>query len=234
MIEAKAEGPHEALLTGSESASRAERLSALEKLARTKPTIARAARRIARPLDGLGALDRESLLRLQAIEKHRDLEVAELVARWVTRVLAEPRPPEAEHTAWQRALVAAATALRPGGGDGAQRALVALAAVDDVVVARAALAIAARDEAFDAKRHVDALIPMLARPDLQCLGSVLVLLGRSKAPEAIGAIIDAMQRYAEVNPRSGAPDHARALHLLTGQSLGDDPAAWRAWWSRQN
>ncbi|MCK6551678.1 hypothetical protein L6R52_37945 [Myxococcota bacterium] len=234
MIEAKAEGPHEAQLRASESTSRSERLDALEALARTKPTMPRIVRRIAAGLAGLAAIDREALLRLGAIEKHRDPEAAQVVARWVVEALAAPRPAERDHVAWQRALTAAATALRPGRGEGTERALVALGGVDDVVVARAALAIAARDEAFDAERHAEALVAMLSRPDVECLGSVLSLLGRSRAPRAIGPIIDAMERYAEVNPRSGAPDHARALRRLTGQSLGDDPAAWRAWWRTQN
>jgi hypothetical protein len=232
MIEARPQDVRDALIADSEADSLGERLEALGQLARRKDVRPVEARRIAARLSGLRASDREAVLRLEALERQRDPEVAQTVARWVVAAAAEA-PGERDRRAWQRALGASVAAMGAGSGETVEGALLALARLDDVTIARAALASAAGREHFDAGRHVGALVAMLARPDLECLSAVLALLGRTNAADAVEPIIAAMERYAEANPRRGAPEHARALQRLTGQSLGDAPAEWRAWWNRR-
>jgi len=212
-----------------QSPERAERLRALGQLSRTKTLAPAVVRQVADGLRGLSPTDREAALRLGILEDHPEKAAADGVAHWILEALA--RPVETDPARAKSLALAAQVAAR--GAKTADDALIALAQEDDINLARVALKAAVARPNFQAANQVDRLLPLLLRPDLECLMAVLALLERSGAQKAVGPIIESMERFDAANPRSGAPDHARALQRLTGQKLGDRPGPWRQWWSNQ-
>ena len=57
---------------------------------------------------------------------------------------------------------------------------------------------------------------------------LLLLLGRRRRADAVPVLLDAP---LDPHPRAAAAA-AEALEAVTGEALGYDPAAWRAWWAK--
>lgn len=228
MSEAMPASDLSALLEASASPSRAQRLEALHQLARQPRPIKDA--RLAAGLLSLDPSDTEAALRVELIARLRDPAARPVVLSWTNAALAAARPSTAELQSWRRALIAAAKVIAEAPDPSADAALLSLAALDDLGIARAALAALAGRPAFQAPQHVSPLLALLGLTvDLESQSHVLSLLGRSRSAQAVQPVLESMERWAELNPGQGAEDHAAALRALTGQSLGDRPAPWRAW-----
>lgn len=227
MSEAMPASDLSALLEASASESRAQRLEALHSLARLPRPIKDP--RIAAGLLTLDPADAEAALRLELIAHLRDPAARPVVLSWTSAALAA-RPSTAELHSWRRALIAAAKVIAEAPGPSADAALLSLAALDELGIARAALAALAGRPAFEAPQHVSSLLVLLGvTVDGESQSHVLSLLGRSRSAQAVQPVLESMERWAELNPGQGAVAHAAALRALTGQSLGDHPAPWRAW-----
>jgi len=231
MSEATPAGDLSALLEASASTSRGQRLEALHQLARQPRPIKDA--RIAAGLVTLDPSDTEAALRLELIARLRDPAARPVVLSWTSAALAA-RPSSAEPTSWRRALIAAAQVIAEAPDPSADVTLLSLAALDDLGIARAALAALAGRPAFQAPQHVSPLLVLLGvTVDGESQSHVLSLLGRSRSAQAVQPVLESMERWAELNPGQGAEAHAAALRALTGQSLGDRPEPWRAWFKAQ-
>ncbi|HEY3376172.1 MAG TPA: HEAT repeat domain-containing protein [Armatimonadota bacterium] len=77
-------------------------------------------------------------------------------------------------------------------------------------------------------RAVEPLIAALDDGPLVCRQAMAEALGHLKDRRAVPPLITALERF------SGDARHTAAVALttLTGQTLGDDPAKWRAWWQQ--
>lgn len=216
------------LLEASASASRGERLEALHKLTRRSGPI-----KDPRLVAGLGALaptDSEAALRLELLARLHDAAARPAVVNWSRAALAAMRASGAELGEARRALIAALRIVAEAADPGADVVLVEAAALEDQAITRVALEGLDGRPGFQASQHVTTLLRLLGTTlDGVSQSHVLSLLGRSRSPSALLPVLESMERWAELNPGQGAPDHAAALRALTGQSLGDRPAPWRAW-----
>ncbi len=186
MSEAMPASDLSALLEASASESRAQRLEALHSLARLPRPIKDA--RIAAGLLTLDPADAEAALRLELIAHLRDPAARPVVLSWTSAALAA-RPSAAELHSWRRALIAAAKVIAEAPGPSADAALLSLAALDELGIARAALAALAGRPAFEAPQHVSSLLVLLGvTVDGESQSHVLSLLGR-RADNPCGAVV---------------------------------------------
>lgn len=218
----------EALLEASASSSRGERLEALHKLGRLSGPIKDP--RLAAGLAALAPTDTEAALRLELLARIRDPAARPAVLAWSHGAMASAKASVAELAGSRRALSAALRIIAESSDPGADAVLLGAAALDDPAVERVALEGLDGRPGFQASQHVPALIRLLgATLDGESQSHVLSLLGRSRSRSALQPVLESMERWAELNPDQGALAHAAALRALTGQSLGDRPAPWRAW-----
>ncbi|MFO0726388.1 MAG: hypothetical protein U1E65_21560 [Myxococcota bacterium] len=216
------------LLDASASGSRGQRLEALHKLSGARGPFKDP--RLAAGLSGLQPTDPEAVLRLELLARGHDPAARRAALGWISALLGAPRPRAEELPSWRRALVPAAKLIAEAEDPSADAALLALASLGDSSVAGAALAALDARPSFPAPQHLLELAALLAATfDLEAQTHVLSLLGRTRSPDAIPLVLESMERWAEANPGQGAAAHAAALRALTGQALGDHPAAWRAW-----
>jgi hypothetical protein len=178
MSEATPASDLSALLEASASTSRGQRLEALHQLARQPRPIKDA--RIAAGLVTLDPSDTEAALRLELIARLRDPAARPVVLSWTSAALAA-RPSSAEPNSWRRALIAAAQVIAEAPDPSADVTLLSLAALDDLAIARAALAALAGRPAFQAPQHVSRSWSCSAS---RSMGSRSLMCSRSSAAPA--------------------------------------------------
>jgi hypothetical protein len=186
-----------------------------------------AAQVVAEGLRGLRADDLEAAVRVDLVSNNPDARAVKALLTWLAGVrLASGKEP-ARLTKQRETLSRALDVVHAS--PQLDTVIWRFIDSDDDVLVGHAIELAAVNSRVAPAPHVERLVELLSHPTVAVRPALVRMLGATRDRRAIAPLVHAMSVFAEGNPRVGAPEHARALRLLSGARVGDDPAAWRAW-----
>jgi hypothetical protein len=182
---------------------------------------------IAEGLRGLRADDLEAAVRINLISNNPDVRAIKALVTWLAMVPLASSKERARLTGQRENLLRALDVVHAS--PQLDAVIWRFIDVDDDVIVGHAVELAAVSSRVVPAPHVERLIELLSHPTVAVRPALVRLLGATGDRRAVAPLVHAMSVFVEGNEGVGAPEHARALRLLTGARLGDDPAAWRAW-----